>query len=964
MSYRKCAEMRWVAACAGRLLLCSWLVCGAMAGGAETVSLEQGFERPPMSARVRAYWWWLNGNVTQAAITRDLEQMRAQGFGGALICDAGGAQQDGNGVVPHGPTFMTPEWRALYRHALREANRLGLEMSLNIQSGWNLGGPVVSADDAAKKLTWSETRVSGPIHFKAALKPPAKKEDYYRDLFVVAYPARTNSPRKSLRNWEQKAVYRTLPSSAPSTEILLEEGPSQPGEEETRVTEVRDLSSKLDAEGVLEWDAPAGDWVVFRFGCTIADQAFVSTYSEGWQGYALDVLDAGAFGRYWDQVVTPLIDDAGKLAGTTLRYLHTDSWEVEAINWTPTLPQEFRERRGYALTPFLPVLAGVIVNSRSESTRFLNDFRKTLGDLAIDNHYAPFRERAHRRGLLIHPESGGPHAVPIDAQRCLGMDDMPMSEFWATSWRHRVGDANRFFVKQPASAAHTYGHRLVAAEGFTTIGPHWQERLWENLKPAFDKACCEGLNRLVWHAFVCSPAEMGMPGQQYFAGTHLNPNSTWWTRSGPFFDYLNRCQFMLQQGLPVADALYYYGDQVPNFAQLKSSDPARVLPGYDYDVVTEEVILTRLAVQKGRLVLPDGMSYRLLVLPRRSAISLPVLRKLKELVAAGATVLGPKPAQSTTLEDFPRSDREVQRLGNELWDNPTAQGRVLSSGTAREMLLGDGEPPDFENSSAPLDYVHRRTADAEIYFVASRTDRVETAGCTFRVADRVPELWDPVTGKRRVASGYTLGQGRVKVPLEFGPYGSWFVVFRKRAAAGMAGLPVEKTGFQEGTGRSPAAMELAGPWRVHFDPRWGGPDSVEFESLASWTERPEPGIKFYSGTASYSIAFDRPERVAKGERLVLDLGEVRELAEVELNGRRQGIVWCPPFQVDITDAVKARGNRLRIEVVNFWPNRIIGDDALPVEQRLTRTNIRKLTRETALMPSGLLGPVRIIGASR
>ena len=234
------------------------------------------------------------------------------------------------------------------------------------------------------------------------------------------------------------------------------------------------------------------------------------------------------------------------------------------------------------------------------SNRFLNDFRRTMGDLAIDNHYRLFRDGAHRHGLLIHPESGGPHAVPIDAQQCLGFNDAPMSEFWAWSWRHRVGDANRFFVKQPASAAHTYGRKLVLAEGFTTIGPHWQETLWDNLKPSFDQALCEGLNLLVWHAFVCSPQEAGMPGIQYFAGTHLNPNSTWWSRSGPFFDYINRCQWMLQQGLFVADVAYYYGDHVPNFTQLKRTDPAKVLPGYDYDVVTEEVVLTRMTVQDGR----------------------------------------------------------------------------------------------------------------------------------------------------------------------------------------------------------------------------------------------------------------------------------------------------------------------------------------------------------------------------
>ena len=752
---------------------------GANAGqGADAPTLEQGWTQPPLGTRLRAYWWWLNGNVTKAAITRDLEEMRAKGFGGALICDAGGAEQDGNDRVPHGPDFLSPEWRELYRHTLREADRLGLEMSLNILSGWNLGGPVVPAEDAAKKLVWSETRTVGPTKFEQQLPAPKSREGFYQDLFVVAFrlqPAQTErgllagvtasseqeqhpasaladanpetywvsaggqagdgptpqrpawvqfdfatpvrldrlvlqprpgygprdcewqvsedgqtfravksfaadakaetavscpavsgrafrlvisgafdprfpeSPRnvqiaelglsgpdgtwpggaktRPIQNWAEKAVHKTLHFSAPDTTPLLQDVSAEPGEEDTRAATVRNLTAQLDANGVLRWDAPEGSWEVLRFGCTIGNQAHVSTSSDGWKGYAVDALDKAAFRRYWDAVVEPLIADAKPWIGRSLKYLHTDSWEVEAINWTPTLPAEFRQRRGYDLLPFLPVIAGRIVNSRSESNRFLHDFRRTIGDLAAENHYGSFLELAHQHGLQIHPESGGPHAVPIDAQQCLGWTDVPMSEFWAWSWRHRIGDTNRFFVKQPASAAHTYGHRLVAAEGFTTIGPHWQETLWDNLKPAFDKALCEGMNLLVWHAFVCSPAEMGVPGQQYFAGTHFNPNTTWWAKSEPFLSYINRCQWLLQQGLFTADVCYYYGDHVPNFAQLKSSDPAKVLPGYDYDVLSAEALIKRLSVQDGHLVLPDGLRYRVLVLPERTVISLPVLRK-------------------------------------------------------------------------------------------------------------------------------------------------------------------------------------------------------------------------------------------------------------------------------------------------------------------------------------------------
>ena len=1085
-------------------------------GGSE--SLEQGWGTPPVQARLRAYWWWLNGNVTKAAITRDLEQMKAQGFGGALICDAGGAEQDGNDQVPHGPTFMTEQWRDLYRHALQEGERLGLEMSLNIQSGWNLGGPNVTADDAAKKLVWAETQWTGPRAIAEKLPVPEHRDGYYRDLFVVAFPLNPQaksdrwlgvtanseasdhraidaadgdeatfwvssgsqpgegptaerpqwlqlnfresieatsltlrgragygprecvlrvssdgrkfreikkfavperepitvdfppsnglafrltfpsaydprypdrprnvqvaevtissqertwpdpSARRPIANWAEKALYKALSFSAPDTSPLLTDVTPRDGEQDTRSRGVIDLSDRLQADGALNWDVPEGNWTVLRFGCTIGNHSTVSTSSEGWKGYALDVLDAGALQRYWDAVVEPLIADAGPRAGRTLKYLHTDSWEVEALNWTPTLREEFRKRRGYDFIPLLPVMAGRIVDSRESSNRFLNDYRRTIGDLAVDHHYRPFVENAHRHGLQIHPESGGPHAVPIDAQQCLGQDDMPMSEFWAESWRHRIGDMNRFFVKQPASAAHTYGHRFVAAEGFTTIGPHWQETLWDNLKPSFDRACCEGLNLLVWHAFVCSPEEMGMPGIQYFAGTHFNPNSTWWSKSGPFLAYINRCQWMLQQGQFVADACYYYGDHVPNFAQLKRTDPAKVLPGFDYDVVTEEVLLNRMAVRDGQLVLPDGMSYRVLVLPERRAISLRVLRKVRELVEKGATVVGPRPETATTLADYPACDAEVKSLATALWGDGSegvplhkvGNGRVAGGLKARDLLIADGVQPDFESASESaepsIDYIHRVDGKTHIYFVTNLAKHADRARCTFRVADLAPELWNPVTGEHDFAAAYDQEGGRITVPLEFAPCGSWFIVFRAPAAAHPPQAATNRTDLSE-------IVSLTGPWQVKFSERWGGPASVQFDELVSWTKRPEEGIRHYSGTALYEKSFVVPADAitpAPSKSLRLDLGVVHELAEVRLNGKSLGIVWAPPFQVDITSAVQSGENKLEIEVVNFWPNRIIGDQFQPENKRLTRTNVRKLDQKTALMESGLFGPVRIL----
>ena len=941
------------------------LLAGTLAAAGP--ALDEGWTNPPGSARVRAYWWWLNGNVTKASITRDLEGMKAQGFGGAVLIDAGGASQEGNDPVPHGPTFFTPAWRELYRHALTEAARLGLEMDLNIQSGWNLGGPGVTADDAAKKYVWSEALVTGGAPVDLALPVPPHRENYYRDTIVVAYPLRTAGPETNhppIKNWAQKALQKELlPFSAPDSAPLFEEFPATPGEADTRAGDVVDLTGRLDAAGVLHWNAPAGRWRILRLGDTVGDHSYVSTASDGWQGFALDVCDAGAFQRYWEAVVEPLLKDAGPLAGKTLKYLHTDSWEVEPLSWTPTLPAEFQRRRGYDPRPFLPVLTGRIVNSRDESDRFLHDYRQTIGDLTIDNHYRLFRDLAHKHNIGIHPESGGPHGVPIDAQRDLGWDDAPMSEFWGWSWTHRIGDENRFFIKQPASAAHTYGHPLVFGEGFTTIGPHWQETLWDNLKPAFDQALCEGLNMMVWHAFVCSPDATGMPGQQYFAGTHLNPKVTWWSRSAPFFSYLDRNQWMMQQGRFVADVAYYYGDHVPNFTQLKRSDPAHVLPGYDYDVITAEALIERAQARNGRIYLPDGMNYRLLVLPDRKLLSMPVLEKIKALVSDGATVIGPQPVRVETLANYPAADAALAVLAADVWAHPGA-GRVIAGKTAREVLLADGVPPDCQfNDGAPdanFDYIHRQSDAADIYLVTSRTNVPVSATVTFRVAGKAPELWNAVTGAHSFAASYNETNGRTVVPLDFTPCGSWLVVFRAPAAGHPATASANQSVFKP-------VQSLAGPWRVKFDPRWGGPENAVFDELVSWTQRPEPGIKFYSGTATYENAFDWPATAGNSDappRVWLDLGRVRELAEVRVNGRACGIVWSPPFRVDITGALKPGRNSLAVDVVNFWPNRIIGDAALPADQRLTRTNIRKLTATTPLIASGLFGPVQLLETAK
>jgi hypothetical protein len=938
-------------------------------------AIEAGFRQPPQRAGVRSYWWWLNGNVTKEAITRDLEQMKAKGFSGALLFDAGGAEQRGNRQVPAGPTFGSEAWLELFAHTVTEAQRLGLELSVSIQSGWNVGGPMITEEMAAKTLTWSEVRIEGPRPIKQTLPVPKHKGDYYRDIAVLALPVKpmpnvgaTNAPaagRRPIRDLDKKAVFDEIGWAAPDCRFLLEDVEAVEGEEDARLSEIMNLSGTMDSDGILTWDVPEGVWTVLRFGYTL-NGAHVSTSSAGWEGRVIDYMDPEALNTYWKAVIEPMLVKAGPAAGKTLKYLQSDSWECGGANWTKAFAQEFEKRRGYNPIAYLPVIAGKIIESRDVSNGFLADFRKTVGDCVAENHYGVLAELAAAHGMGIHPESGGPHAGPFDAIKCLGQGAFAMGEFWVPS-PHRSKLVERFYVKQTSSTAHIYGQPYAAAEAFTSIGPHWEDVLWSSHKPTFDHEFCAGLTLCFMHTFTCSPESMGVPGQEYFAGTHFNPQVTWWEYADGFLDYLHRCQFVAQQGRFVADVLYYQGDHVPNLVQLKEADPAGAMPGYDYDVTDEEILLNAAGVQDGRIVLKSGQTYRLLVLPSHKVLSLAAMEKIKTLVEEGATVLGPRPVKTVSLAGYPEGRGRFEQLRDQVWgevDSPAGQhtlgkGKVIWGKTARQTLSDEGVSTDFEmaqgNWQKSMDYVHYSFADAEVYYVCNQTDKELSGVGLFRVSGRRPQLWNPLNGDIRDAKAFTQGKGQTEVPLEFGPYGSWFVVFRE---------PISVEAKGSGTRNTPEVlplMTIEGAWQVCFDPKWGGPEKVQFDKLISWTDHTDPGIRFYSGKAIYQKSFDLNGPVESGGRCWLDLGMVKDtgIASVRLNGRELGVLWTKPFRVEVTGLLKPEGNRLEVSVVNSWRNRLVCDRDLPEMQRLTRTNIT-IRPEWKILESGLLGPVSIL----
>jgi hypothetical protein len=926
--------------------------------------LASGFRNPPNTARPWVWWFWLNNNVSPESITRDLEQLKAKGVGGVTVYSLAALR----GPVPAGPAFMSPQWRELFRHAVREADRLGLGVSLIGCSGWNAGGPWMTPADACKKYVQSTLTVKGPRKFAKKLPQPPTLERYW-DVDVQAFPTPPPSQPDAAR--QRLLIVKSAQDSAgelPPTPIRrlhetpLAELPPAAKPSVIDAAQVIDLTARLAPDGTLTWDVPKGQWTILRTGCTL-NGTRTQCGAPGDDGWDADPLRAAAIEDHFKHTTEVLARDVGGLAGKTFRSVQIDSWEINIPNWSQTFLADFRRFRGYDPRPYLATLAGHIVGSDEITDRFLHDYRRTLADCVAENYFGRFTTLANAQKLLNQSEAAGPcypKTMPFDALKNLGRCDIPMGEFWNEgSWGVNGPIING---KQTAAAAHLYGKRLAAAEAFTSF-MQWMESP-ASLKLTADRAFCEGFNWL----FIFSTATRegdGIPGLEFHAGTHFNRKVTWWEQAKPFTDYLGRCSYLLQQGLFVADVCYYNGDGAPNLIEQKHVDPS-LGPGYDYDVCNAEVLLTRMSVHDGRIVLPDGMSYRLLVLPDRAAMPLEVLKKFRELVAAGATIVGPKPHRDTGLRDYPRCDDEIRRLAAELWGNCDGKtvtehrfgkGRVIWGKPLREVLTAGSVPPDFEFTGSPdasLDYIHRKTDDVEMYFIVNRNGREEPLTCAFRVDGRQPEFWDPVTGEMRNAESYTIANGRTIVPLRLASYGSVFVVFRSPASA------------TQKAGRNYPALkrlqELNGPWTVQFDPKRGGPGAVQFDQLVSWPTRPEDGVKFYSGTARYQKTFDLAQPLrGEGTRVYLDLGAVRDVAEVRLNGKSLGTLWTAPWQIDVTDAIKPTSNSLEIAVTNLWPNRLIGDAGLPPEKRTTRTNIA-FGSDQPLLESGLLGPLRILEA--
>ena len=758
-----------------------------------------------------------------------------------------------------------------------------------------------------------------------------------------------------VNRFEEKAAFATLPDNyAYSTPDVTEQ-------QTIRKAGVVDLTGRMKPDGSLDWTPPPGKWTVLRMGYSLTGITNHPAPPEA-TGPEVDKLNKADVHAYIEKYLDSYQQATGGLMGDRgVRYIITDSWEAGTQNWTDDMIAEFTRRRGYSPLPWMPVLTGHVVNSAADSDRFLWDFRRTIADLVAENHYGTIAEALHARGMGQYGESHESGRATIgDGMEMKRADTVPMGAMWT---QVPGVNAEQFGynadIRESASVAHVYGQNLVAAESLTAaVGPWaWPPAA---LKPTADKELAMGLNRFVIHESAHQPLVGKAPGLALGPfGQWFNRNEIWAEQAGPWMTYLARNSFLLQQGRFVADIAYFYGED-SNLTAIFGNRSPNIPDGYNFDYVNGDILNHQTAVKDGRLVTSGGMNYRLLALdPYSKHMSLSVLRRIEALVQGGATVVGQRPIDDPSLMDQPA---EFRRLCDELWPSPAGphrvgKGQVWPEEQMPQALASLQSAPDFKlmraATGAQVLFVHRHVADKDLYFVDNRNPRMENVQASFRISGKKPELWYPDSGLIKPAT-YTISEGNTTVDLRLEPYGTVFVVFREPTQN------LRQTVAEE-TEKSLTTMQ--GPWEVSFEAGRGAPAQERFDTLASWSASSIPGVRYFSGHGTYNNRVTvESSWIQPGSSLWLDLGDVENVAEVSVNGRSLGILWKAPYRIDISSAVHSGQNDVKIRVGNLWVNRLIGDQQ-PGAEKITFTTRNPYKATSPLLPSGLLGPVRILQVS-
>jgi hypothetical protein len=764
-------------------------------------------------------------------------------------------------------------------------------------------------------------------------------------------------PGARVNRFEEKAGFKAM------SDLYQFATPAFDQQDAISTSDVIDLTSKMHPDGTLEWTPPPGQWVVLRIGYSLLGIINHPASKEA-TGLEVDKLNSTYVRNYMDAYLANFRETvgAGMMGKRGIRTVVNDSWEAGTQNWTHNMIEEFTKRRGYDPHPWLPVLAGHIVESAQASDRFLWDLRKTIADLIADEHYGQVEASLKRLGIAHYGESHeGGRAFVADGMEVKKMDDVPMGAMWAvkpgvykTDFDYNADD------RESASVAHIYGQNFAAAESMTTCSTAsaWA---WSpaTLKPIADMEFLNGINKVVIHESAHQPLTDKVPGMTLGpCGQWFNRNETWAEQAGPWVTYLARSSYMLQQGHSAADLIYFYGEDSNLTAIYQTSEPD-IPAGYNFDYVNADALEHALRVAPGgSITTPGGTSYRLLGLaPYSSHMSLPVLRAIHKLVKDGATIAGMKPVDDPSLAD---NQSEFQTLANELFGaghgvHHIGKGTVYAGSTVAEAFAAMHVLPDFSYSNSekvgPLQFIHRNRDDGDIYFVDNRSDSPAHVDAVFRVTGRVPQLWRADTGKIAPVS-YSIADGRTTVPLNLEPWGTVFVVFGSRAA--------EKSH----TFREPVETKLAmvnGPWDLAFRPDRGEPSHATLDKLISWSDSADKGIKYFSGEGTYTTTIQAEASwLGKGATLWIDLGDVKNLAVVTVNGKELGTVWHAPYRIDVTSVLKPGANQISVNVINSWVNRLIGDQQPDATTKYTFATWKPYKATSPLLPSGLLGPVAVV----
>ncbi|MDD3039356.1 glycosyl hydrolase [Bacteroides sp.] len=703
---------------------------------------------------------------------------------------------------------------------------------------------------------------------------------------------------------------------------------------------VVDITSSFK-DGKLNWTVPEGEWTIMRTGMR-STQVTNSPASPEGTGLEVDKMSKKHVAAHFDAFIGEILRRIPEKDRSSFKLVVQDSYETGGQNWTDDMIASFKRKYKYDPVPYLPVLKGLIVENPDRSDRFLWDLRRLVADRVAYDYVGGLREVCHKHGLKTWLENYGHWGFPGEFLQYGGQSDEVGGEFWCEG---SLGDIEN---RAASSCAHIYGKKNVWAESFTAGGPNFH-RYPYLMKQRGDRFFTEGINSTLLHVYIHQPSSDRLPGMSAWFGCEFNRNNTWFNQMDVFTGYLKRCNFMLQQGQYMADVAYFIGEDAPKMTGV--CDPA--LPkGYSFDYINSEILLDQASVQNGKLTLRSGMQYRVLVLPRQKTMRPEVLKKVKELVKAGLVIVGTAPEYSPSMAGYPQADREVKNMALDLWAGQNyGKGHVFSSDDSLEKVFAALSlfPDCSVSNEAPVLFIHRRTSEGDFYFLSNQSEQTISFDATFRTSSKTPELWNPLTQDMRFLPEYTEKNGLTTVPLKLEPLESSFIVFREKTGKKMSGSNYPQTDV---------LINVDTPWTVSFDKKARGPEEVvTFNSLTDWKEAEDARIKYYSGTAIYSNTFNL-ENLPK-KQLYIDLGKVMVMAKVYINDQYAGGVWTYPYQLNITDYLRAGKNTIRVEVVNNWENRLIGDQQLPENLRPTWTAVNPWNANSPLQSSGLLGPVQI-----